>query len=190
MTMSNKRRFLKGFVKASLLITSALLFTACDVTFTNPLPASFNVERDERLSGKWMTRDEEGKAGYVEFVNLGDREFAINFEANDPNVILKASCARIDDSSYLIIKPTDPKELRGYLLARYSIAGDRLKVWLLRQEKFKQAVREGKLKGQVGPESYAGVTITDTPEKILEFIRTNRDRVFETLAEFERVTDK
>ncbi|HEX8922320.1 MAG TPA: hypothetical protein VF766_12670 [Pyrinomonadaceae bacterium] len=188
--MRNKSSRLSYFWKTCLGLACALLFSACDVTFINPLPDSLKVERDERLSGKWTTRDEEGHLGYAEFVSRGESEFDVHFEAGDPNVVFRVSSAKIDGSTFMIIKTTDAAKKEGYFLAKYVIKGDKLKVWLLDEKKVRQAVRDGRLKGEIGKETYAGVTITDSAEKILAYLKTAGDDAFKVFAAFEKVAGK
>jgi hypothetical protein len=105
-------------------------------------------------------------------------------------MVLKARALKIDESSYMVLNDSDITKRKGYLLAKYVITGDRMKVWLVDEKKVRQAVTDGKLKGKIGKETYAGVTVTDTPEKILDYLKTTGDDAFEFLVDFEKVADK
>lgn len=188
--MRNTSSRLNYFCKAYLVIACALFFSACEVTFINPLPDSLSVARDERLLGRWKDLDKKEHPAYVRFDSGSDGEFIIHFESDDPDVVLSARTLRIDESSYLVLKDSDTTKRKGYLLAKYVVTGDRMKVWLVDEKKVRQAVRDGKLKGEIGKETYAGVTVTDTPEKILDYLKTAGDGAFEFLVDFEKVADK
>jgi hypothetical protein len=137
-----------------------------------------------------MTRDENGHVGYVRLDARQKDELIIHFETGDPKVVLSATVLKIDGDSYLVLNDSDATKRKGYLLAKYLITGDRMKVWLIDEKKVRQAIRDGKLKGEIGRETYAGSTITDTPEKILGYLKTAGDDALEFLADFEKVADK
>lgn len=188
--MSIKRHRFSFFFKASLVVAFAVALSACEVIFINPLPASLTVPRDERLLGRWVTDGDEGRPGYVMFVKGANDEINVLFEAGDPNVMFRLTSLKIYGSTYLLVKSTDPQHNEGYLLAKYFISGDRMKVWLLDDKKMRRAVESAKLKGEFGPESYSGVKVTDSAENVLRYIRAGGNEPFKLLAEFRRVADK
>lgn len=182
---------LKSFYKACLIVVCAFALSACEVSFINPLPASLRTARpDQRLLGRWLGRDDQGNPNYVRFVRGAEGELNILFDAGDPSFAFRATTLKIDNSSYMTLSKAGEPKREGYLLAKYIITGDRMRVWLLDTQKAKQAIKEGKLKGEVGNESYAGVTVTDTPERILSFIKASGDGGFKFLADFEKAADK
>ena len=188
--MRNTNSRLSYFGKACLSVACALFFSACDVTFINPLPDSLSFARDERLLGRWKALDKKERPNHVTFNSGSDGEFIIHSEAGDPAMVLRARALKIDESSYMVLNDSDTTKRKGYLLAKYVITGDRMKIWLVDEKKVRQAVTDGKLKGEIGKETYAGVTVTDTPEKILDYLKTTGDDAFEFLVDFEKVADK
>jgi hypothetical protein len=180
----------KSFYKACLVVACALALSACEVTFINPLPASLATGPDHRLVGRWLGRNDDGNPEYLRFVVGRDGELNILFDSNEPNSGFRATTLKIDGAGYLALMKVGDGGKYGYLLAKYVITGKRMKVWLMDAGKVKQAIRDGKLKGVIGNESYAGVTVTDTTEKILSFIKRAGDDGFKYLADFEKVADK
>ena len=182
---------LNSFFKACLVAVCALLLNACEVTFTSPLPESlFAAGRDEQLLGRWKAEDEPEEKGYVRIVEGENDEVLVRFESGDPDNVLRATTLKIDNSSYLKLTDEDSTKRKGYMLVRYTIVGDSLKVWLLDDKRVREAIRDGKLKGEFGPETYSGASVTDSPEKILGYIRTGGDDAFKFLNEFRKVADK
>jgi hypothetical protein len=54
-------------VKIVIAAALAALLSGCVVSFTNPLPASQPVGRDDRLLGKWEGRDEQNNPVSIQF---------------------------------------------------------------------------------------------------------------------------
>jgi hypothetical protein len=188
--MRNTKSRLSYLGKACLSVACALFFSACEVTLVNPLPDSLSAPRDERLLGRWKDLNKTEGPGYIRFDSGSDGEVIIRFESDAPDIALSARTLRIDESGYLALRDSEMTKRKGYLLVKYAITGDRMKVWLLNEKKVRQAIWEGKLKGEIGKETYSGVTVTDTQEKILDYIKTGGDGAFESPLEFEKVADK
>jgi hypothetical protein len=178
---------LKSFYRACLTVACALLLQACEVSFTNPLSQSLYTAPDVRLLGKWVGRDDAGNAGDVRVARTPHGEMIVSFERADPNFVFKVDTLKIDGSSYMALTGFDGGRWRGYLLAKYVIRRGRIKVWLVDEKKVRQAIREGILKGRAGNASYEDSTVTDTPQKILSYLKTAGDDAFKFLGEFERV---
>jgi hypothetical protein len=84
------------------------------------------------------------------------------------------------------LKPRDEEIGKGYLLARYSVEGNALKIWLLDSPLIDGAISRGQLESDKGGSSTT--TLTDSPKKLVRFIaeHENAPDLFEYLGTFRK----
>src|SRR5206468_1988255 len=125
-----------SFCKVALIFLFAAMLSGCVVSFTNPLPASQPIGRDERLLGKWEGRDEQGSPGWVRFEEGSKDEIKV-FLSGDlgyQNPAFRMVTTKISGSDYMILRLNDPTDKKDYILARYSTNDNKLTVCLLNVE--------------------------------------------------------
>src|SRR2546429_464105 len=144
--MSRTHRGVSSFCKVALTLLFAAMLSGCVVSFTNPLPASQPIGRDERLLGKWEGRDEQGSPGWVRFEEGSKDEIKV-FLSGDlgyQNPAFQMVTTKISGNDYMILRLNDPNSDKDYVVARYSIDGNKLTVYLLNVAKAKEAIMKGK----------------------------------------------
>jgi hypothetical protein len=80
----------------------------------------------------------------------------------------------------------EKKEQKGYLVIRYKIENDSLKLWLAIPAMFKAAIEEGKLRGKAG-EAFDSTIIVNPTNEALKFLCSSDDKMFDYLGEAKRV---
>ncbi|MGH9942512.1 MAG: hypothetical protein ACRD9R_09195 [Pyrinomonadaceae bacterium] len=175
------------------LIFVALSASSCIVVSVHPLvdPASAR-KPDQELRGRWAGRDAELQGIYAQFDGNASMETNIlSGKGNEakPKLAFEVANAKIGKHQYMSLKPRDESVGKGYLIVRYAIAGDELKVWLLDAAEVSAAISEGQLKS--GDGGVASTTnITDSPAKIAAFIEAREDtELFEYLGTFKKVKE-
>ena len=80
---------------------------------------------------------------------------------------------------------------RGYQIARYTVEGDELTIWLTSVDKVKQAIRNKQLRGDVGLGMLPVVTISDSWPKIAALLKSTKSNdLFVRVGHLERVVGK
>jgi len=163
------------------------------VSFTNPLPASQPIGRDQRLLGKWEGQDEQGNYGWVRFENGPKNEINV-FASGDwgyQNAALRMVTTKISGSDFMILRLNDPNNDKDYMVARYSTNDDKLTVCLLNVEKVKEAIKKRKLKGKVDYSPSGGAIITESSKNVITFLGSpNSKDLFICLSELKKVPAK
>jgi hypothetical protein len=184
---------MKPILKACILIASILLLSACEVVCVNPLSKPNHPKGDNRLIGKWRAVGD-GSGEYIQF-DKGARFgtdvsfFDLEPTSEDKNPRLTFFTTRIQDFDYMNIVSNNPKDAKGYLIARYRLKNGRLTVWLMNYDKVKEEIGKGKLKGSWRG-MFGTITLTDSSQSLVDLIRSGGEDLFEYLGEFEKATDK
>lgn len=169
-----------------------LSLSGCDVVFISPLIDPKDTIVDMRLVGKWSVPDTQlyGK-GYINIKQSGRKliiasvtskklkdklmEEFYTVSCNEKNFIVAAYTGRVEK-----------KEQKGYLVIRYKLENDSLKLWLAMPAMFKAAIEEGKLRGKTG-EAFDSTMIVEPADGALKFLCSSDDKMFGDLAEVKRV---
>ena len=186
------RRGRNGFAGIVLLLCCGFLFSGCMVEFSKPLPDSRRDKPDRNLLGRWSGVDEQGNPGFIQFDKSGSRELTVSVFGKDSNLgysnpVFRLTTTKIGVAQYLILKPADPNTNSHQTIAKYSIAGNKLKVWVLSVEKIKDAIKNGQLQGTVGAGPRDAVVVSSAPEDVLRFIEHAQDDLFSLLGEYQKV---
>ena len=165
----------------------------------HPLSDETTSVLDERLIGHWQVvpRPDEpleppqvpprfvfarlpGKRNVLEMVNL-------NLDGDEAKIERTPAFGRaLGEERYLSVlnNPEEPKEKHRYLILRYTLEGDLLKLFVLRGDVIGPAIERGDLKGEVVRETpdpnapppeqavpkYKSIRITAEPKELAEYL--------------------
>ncbi|MFA6013066.1 MAG: hypothetical protein WC799_23970 [Desulfobacteraceae bacterium] len=182
---------MKNMTKLIVCVMISFLFSACIPTSKHPLSSHLTAYHDKRLTGTWIGRSVVGTSSddesfWVHFVeaegSLTDIVL-ISFEKKGVDVMFfKMFPTTMGNSCYMNIKTDDtnskmiPDSSKGigaedFYIAKYDISGDTLKIWFI-NNKIKDAIISTELKGAVEKDMWSDtITLTDTAQKISEYIR-------------------
>jgi hypothetical protein len=162
------------------------------VTFSDPLPGSRDFAADERLLGRWSGTDQQGNAGFIRFNKAGSRGIAVSVFGKDDsalgykNPIFMLKTTKLGSFDYLVLTP-DPETRPDYTIARYSVVGNKLKIWILSLEKVREAIKSGRLKGTASGGPYDGAIISSPSRDLVRFLKdSHTNEMFVSLGEYER----
>ncbi len=187
---------LNSFCMALVILSSAVILHGCTVVFTNPPPGSQHTRADTKLMGKWTGQDEKGNRGFIEFDKGSNTEIHVSIfgEKGDlgyQNPVFTMITKKIGTYNYMVINATEASAPPGYVLARFSIAHGKLKIWTLSTQKVKQAITNGTLKATDVGGPFGSVTVTNTSHEITKLLKSEKsDALFVSFGEFERVSRK
>lgn len=173
--------------KTCAVLIVSLCLCACVASFRNPLSDLREAKPDERLLGKWVTRDE-GRAEYVQFDSGLNGEISVSaFGAEEGKPVFKAFTAKLADSHFMTLISTEEGD-DGYAIVKYEIKNDTLTVWMLDEEKVKAVVRQGKLSGKVEDGAFGDVIVSASSEKLAAFFKSSDSKqLFTLFGSFEKV---
>jgi hypothetical protein len=171
-----------------LLLILAISSTSCLIFTRAQLFDARKSAFDQRLRGRWIGTGEL-KDVYATFdgkTTLESNIIAGKGPTKPSELFFDIVTGSIGKYPYMSIRLRENPGEDGYLLARYSIHGDELKVWLLDSTLIDAAITEGKLKSNRGQSS--STTLTDSPATIAAFIKANEDsdQLVEFLGVFKR----
>ena len=185
----------------------------CPTTSLHPLSDSSNLKFDERLSGAWHAEIEDSNA-YLHIGKGKDNYTQIQYiEHKKDGTMDKASFIAfptfIAGDNFLNIQLALLPEGKfdGYIFVMYDLLdNDRLSLFNWDEEIFENAIREGRLKGDITEklDEYNGeqgqrlkgksecVRITDDAEHIIQFIESyGKTKIFSNpVGTFERIVGK
>ena len=191
--MSSTRYEVGSFCKVALTLLFAATLSGCVVSFSNPLPASQPIGSDERLIGKWEGQDEQGNNIWARFESGSNHEIKVSLSGSlgYRNPVFRMVTTKISGNDYMILRLNDPYDNRDYMVGRYSTNDDKLTVCLLNVQKVKEAIKKGKLKGEVDLSPWGGATITESSKNVVTFLgsRNSKD-LFTCLGELKKVPAK
>lgn len=184
-----------------LIAACSLLLTSCFDT-RNPLSDPQKSKADERLSGAWRFRGENGEMNYYHIGHAGEklpasvmRVFFVQHRTDGTmqSGELLIFPTSIGDKMYLNAAEANPSQLalleekgwtdeaiNKYLILRYQITGDVLTLQLIDQEAKKRAVEAGKIKGMSEKDQDGNIRVhfTDTTENFAKFVAEAGDDLF------------
>lgn len=174
--------------RIGLIFLAAWVSSSCLIVSKESLIEPRKSKTDERLLGRWIGTDKLVDV-YALFKPGGMLESNIiagKEPVKESELIFDYFPGTIGKHQYLSLKPRDEPASEGYLLARYLIEGDELKIWLLDSTLVDAAIAQGKLKSNKG--SSSSTTLTDSRKKIVAFIVANEDskELFEFLGAFKK----
>jgi hypothetical protein len=184
---------LRVFVRAFAFPLMACIFTGCEVFFLNPLSTPQDATLDNRLMGEWVSTDGKKTGDHIRFDQGPNMEMHISVFGDDiteQNPAFTMFTTKLGKHYYMNLSPTDEYKGKGYLIVRYTVSGDELKVWILDDAKVKSAITHGKIKGQPG-RVLGPTTVSDSTEKIVALIEASGGNdLFVPFVRFERIKQK
>jgi hypothetical protein len=161
-------------VKFAVALLAVLALAGCypPVT-THPLGSNTPTKPDAALAGVWKGVDTDGKPHYVHFLQQSDSTIsAVVVESGakaEDWFAAKLTCAKLGANRFLNgrLEWTNNKpehDIPGTVPVIYSIdAKGALTLAMMDEDKVKDAVRAGKIKGMIEKGQFGDVTITESP---------------------------
>ena len=160
----------------AVTVVCALLLAGClPVTSKTPIGTTTGLGADSALYGTWKghSPDSDNKSdGFFHFMKAKDGSLTVAVilatgSDDDGWTIFNAHTATLAKNHYLNAVETFDKDApaeaglkNANIPLLYELRGRTLTLFLLDEDKSKQAVREGKLKGEIEPGESGDVTIT------------------------------
>ncbi|MGA2031644.1 MAG: hypothetical protein ABSG68_05270 [Thermoguttaceae bacterium] len=199
--MKSQWRFLAVVIPAVLLLP-----TGCDDSKT-PLSDPKVSKADQHLVGVWRQRQEDGDAFY--HVSPAGEKFADSVMRVEVKTAGKGKeeppekylifPTVLKDKTYLNVV-TNPAQIKVlgekgwtadavncYTFFQYKLDGDKLVLWFIDEKAKERAIKAGKIKGSIKPQTAA--MFTDTAENVARFVAEAGDSLFdqENPGRFERM---
>lgn len=174
--------------RIGLIFLAACLGSSCLIVSKESLIEPSKSKTDARLIGRWVGTDKlaDVYALFKQGTVLESNIIAGKEPVKESELMFDYFTGSIGKHQYMSLKMRDDPATDGYLLARYVIEGDELKIWLLDSTLIDAAISHGKLKSDKAGSS--STTLTDPRKKILAFIVAHEDSkdLFEFLGAFKR----
>jgi hypothetical protein len=189
-------------VRPLLLVAAcSLLLTSCFDT-KHPLSDPQKSKPDERLTGVWRFRGDNGELNYYHIGHVGERlpasvmrvffvqhrtdgtmqfgELMVFPTSIGDKTYLNAAEAKPSDFALLEEKGWTDEAINKYLILRYQITDDVLTLQLVDQEAKKRTVESGHIKGVIEKDRDGNprVHFTDTTENLAKFVAEAGDDLF------------
>ena len=177
----------------AFLLGCCVLFNGCVVVFTDPLPGWHGFTANPELLGRWRGKDEHGNVGILQFEKAGSRDIAVSLFGEDSdlgyrNPIFKLRTTKIGRFDYMVLSSEAWAPYPYYMIARYSLEKDKLKIWMSNVAKFREAVVKGQLKGKSSANSFS-VTVNSSSRHVVRVLNgPQSDDLFYFLGEYEKIT--
>ena len=178
-------------LKAFLIALLCVFLSGCDVVFISPLIDPKDSVVDRRLIGKWSILD--GPLHEKSYIDIK--------QSNQKLIIASVTSKKLKDKlmkefytiscnekSFIVAAYTgrvEKKEQKGYLVIKYKLESDSLKLWLATPTMFKAAIEAGQLHGKAG-EAFDSTLIVEPANEALKFLCSSDDKMFEYLGEVKR----
>ncbi|MFO0601196.1 MAG: hypothetical protein U0228_38155 [Myxococcaceae bacterium] len=160
-------------MKRTLQVAAVFLLVSCTVESTRPLTAASAAKADPALPGTWVSTDKD----HLKFV-VTAREATVRIVVSggdrDPMTLEGYVSVLAPDLKVLNLRAIeDGKPSPTWLFVRYAVnANGTIDTWLINENLASDALNKGTLKGHRG--QYGGVTLEDTPEKVIAFLTKGR----------------
>ncbi|MBI5591580.1 MAG: hypothetical protein HY881_13980 [Deltaproteobacteria bacterium] len=171
------------------LVWLATVLNGCIPYSDNPLTAPDKEGPDPAILGTWFVQ-EEGETVFlhmgVDEKTKGLRVVMVEFhkEGEVKTSELIGHTSRLENNTYMNLRwdrPADPEEA-GYLFVKYQVAGERIGLGLVRSDAVEKAIREGRIRGRIkDKQTSASLRLTDSSEKLREFVQEHDAVLFEEL---------
>jgi hypothetical protein len=179
-------------LKALLIAMLCLSLSGCDVVFISPLRDPKDATVDTRFIGKWSVPDSPlHEAGYIDIKRSGQKLMiaSVTSKKLKDKLMKEFYTFSCKEKSFIVAEYTgraEKKEQKGYLIIRYKIENNSLKLWLAIPAMFKAAIKEGKLRGEAG-DAFDSTIIVEPTDEALKFICSSDESMFGYLGEVKRV---
>jgi hypothetical protein len=164
-----------------------VLLASCGTEATRPLTPAASAKPEPSLAGTWVLTDKDQDQGQFVVTTKGATVHVDVRGDKEPMTFEGHVSVLAGDTRVLNLRALEDGKPKGsWLFVRYAFNADgTLELWLVSDKLAGAALDAGTLKGKRG--QYGGVTLDDTPEKIIAFIvKAKREEVFEHLATLKR----
>jgi hypothetical protein len=168
-----------------------LALAACSPEFVHPLSPAADAKVDAALVGAWVETKPAGAPMRLEVKALegGVMSFRLVKKEEKDALRFEGHVSALGAMQVLNLKPVEGELVGDSLLfVRYEVAADgALSAWVLRDNTFRAAVKDGTLQGRFSSGSPSSVIVTDTPENVRAFLqKQKRETLWEALATFRK----
>ena len=164
---------LRAPLKLLVLMLLVVLGSSCLIVSTNPLIDPKTSTPDKHLLGRWIGTDKlEGVYALFDERSLESNILIGQKTTNRSEAMFDLATGPIGKYRYMSLRPRE-ENIQEYLLARYAIEGDELKIWLLNSSFFDAAISQGHLK--TNPTTTSTKRLADSSEAIIDFLVKNQD---------------
>jgi hypothetical protein len=160
----------------------------------NPITNVNQQPMDSSIRGTWFWKDA-NESGYIHFgidkesklLKVVMLEFDKNGELNVSE--LSGHTSTFVDGKYLNLKWVKPAdENPGYLFVKYEVKDAGLEISLMDMDAVEKAIKDGSLSGEIKEGGLlSSVHITDTPEKLQQFVLKNDKELFPEKSQLHRL---
>jgi hypothetical protein len=168
-----------------------LLLAGCPPEFTQPLSPAAGAKVDAALLGKWVEAKPDGTPMRLEVKALQGGVMSVRLAKKKEKDALgfEGHVTALGAMKVLNLKAVEG-DLSGesLLVVRYELAADgTLSAWVMRDNAFRVAVKDGSLKGHESSGSPSSVIVTDTPENVRAFMQKQKsESLWEPLTTFRK----
>src|SRR4028119_713800 len=179
-------------LKALLIAMSGLFLSGCDVVFISPLLDPKEAVADTRLVGRWSVPGSPlYEKGYIDIRQSGRKLIiaSVTSKKLKDKLMKEFYTVSCQEKNFIVAAYTgrvEKKEHKGYLVIRYQLENDSLKLWLAIPAMFKAAIEAGELHGKAG-QPFDSTIIVEPTNEALKFLCSSDDKMFEFLGEVKRV---
>ena len=189
-------------IKVLFFLFSIFILSGCLPEFKNPLTDVGEQKLDGRLAGRWVKIGEE-KNGikrpdiYYNFALSENKQYYVvsSWKTNEgvrknSKGLMHIHTSELKGQRYMNVKPHDPtgkEKAKDYLILKYTIEGDKMGFAISNIGPFREAVLNGKLKGDVpmrklsdgttAPSKYQ-VKVTASQRKLQKYFSINDKKIF------------
>lgn len=169
------------------LLVFVLVLASCAVDATRPLTPAASAKADPALVGTWRSNE---KKAMTFVVSAKGAQVHIDIEGEKKPMAFEGHVSVLAPD----LKVLNLREVSGetpsttWLFVRYAVKADgSLDTWLVNETLASEALNAGTLTGHRG--QYGGVTLEDTPEKMVAFLsRGSREATFTPLMTLKRAS--
>ena len=166
------------------LLVVILLCSSCLVSFKNPLPDLQKI--DNSLLGKWKPI---GKEKVIfEFSSDSDSQTVLKLideVDSTERVVLSATSVKLNNRNFLSLKLLNEEGEGTFLIAKYEIENDKMRVWLLNKTQISKIIDTDELEGE--RKSGGEISISASSEEISKLLTSpENDELFQDLGTFKK----
>ena len=178
-------------LKALLIAVLCLSLSGCDVVFISPLIDPKDAVVDTRLVGRWSVAGGPlHEKGYIDIKQSGRKLViaSVTSKTLKDKLMKEFYTVSCNEKHFIVAAYTgrvEKREQKGYLVVRYKLENDSLKLWLGVPAMFKAAIEAGGLHGKAGG-AFDSTVIVDPTNEALKFLCSSDDKMFEQLGEVKR----
>jgi hypothetical protein len=179
-------------LKALLIAMLGLSLSGCDVVFISPLIDPKEAIVDTRLAGKWsVPATPLYEKGYIDIKQSGRKLIiaSVTSKKLKDKLMKEFYTVSCNEKNFIVAAYTGrvkKEEQKGYLVIRYKLENDSLKLSLAIPAMFKAAIEAGELRGKLaGP--FDSTIIVEPANEALKFLCSSDDKMFDSLGEVKRV---